>query len=336
MYEKFWSRVVSAGIALAFIAGCSGSSGSLNAPQAIAPQGYRVLPGPAVSGPILVPLVTHRTNPVPPGPEHIRRHETLYVADLSSSVVDIYDPRSPNPSPISSITTGINSPAGLAVLKGGTLYVSNLGNNTLTVYPKGQTSPSLTITNGVSGPYGMALDSKGDVFISNLNNNTVVGYLAGQTSPFETIDFSSLGQPVGVAVDGNDNVWVACDSTNAVYEIPAGTSTPQNANLTGLAGPIGISFGKQDEMFVSNFSAANVNVYAYGSTTPSETITDGISGPTLNAVTFTGAFFQSNQSANVVGYHKNQTSPFSTITGLSDPLGIAEGPVVIKIGPGPK
>lgn len=329
MDTRTWSRVLSAGVTLAFIAGCSGNSGSLNPSQNAAPAGgFRMLPGPVVSGPILVPLVAPRRTLIRPA--HVRRHETLFVADLFNSIVDMYDPRTPNPTPIGSITTGISSPAGLAVQKGGTLYVSNIGNSTLTVYPKGQTSPSVTITNGVSGPYGMALDSKGDIFISNLNNNTVVGYMAGQTSPFESIDFSSLGQPVGVAVDGNDNVWVACDSSNAVFEIPAGTSTPQNANLTGLAGPIGISFGKSDEMYVSNFSGNDVNVYAYGTTTPSEIITNGINGPTLNAFTFTGAFFQSNQSVNAEGYHRNQTSPFSTITGLGDPLGIAEAPPVRK------
>ena len=65
----------------------------------------------------------------------------------------------------------------------------------------------MTISDGVSSPYGIAVDFKRDVFISNLVNDTVVEYEAGSTSPFETIDFASLGQPVGVAVDGNNNIW---------------------------------------------------------------------------------------------------------------------------------
>ena len=53
-------------------------------------------------------------------------------------------------------------------------------------------------------------------------------------------------------------------------------------------------------------------------------------GPTLNGFTAVDAFFQSNQDDNVVGYKKGQTSPFSTLSGASSPLGIASSPLVTK------
>jgi hypothetical protein len=257
--------------------------------------------------------------------------EVLFVADSSSGVL-LYNPRIINASPKGSITTGVNIPAGLAIDNKGKLYVTNDGNNSITVYPHGHTSPSLTITTGVTGPYGVTVDSKLNVFVSMLGNNTVVGYKAGQTSPFETINFSTLGQPVGVGVDALDNVWVACDSTSAVFEIPAGSTTPKNANLTGLNGPISVSFGKSDVMYVSNFASSDVQVYTYGTTTPKMTITSGIEafGPTLGAFVHTGAYFQSNQSDNVVGYKPGATSPFSTLKGASTPLGIAGWPEIVK------
>lgn len=332
-------RALVAAAALGFVAGCSGGSASL-APDQSAPAkqsarqvgpGMRALPGPAVAGPIIVPLVPRQPNAPRGWPDRKRRHQLLFVADGSSGVL-IYNPKAPNSSPKGSITKDVNAPAGLAIDKKGALYVANAGNNTVTVYPKGSSSPTLTISTGINSPYGIAVDSKGNVFVSNLNTNVVTGYKTGATSPYETINFANFGQAVGLGIDAKDNLWVACDSANGVFEIAAGTTTVVNSGLTGLNGPIGVSFGKKDVIYVSNFAAGYVNVYTYGTTIPSVRITNGIEqfGPTLNGFTASGAFFQSNQDDNVVGYMKGQTAPFSTLTGGSSPLGVASSPLVQK------
>ena len=331
-------RAVIAGTALSLAAGCSGTS--LNPGQSSlttssshrAPAGMRVLPGPVVAGPIIVPLVPGKVNapagwPVPR--HHHRKPEFLFVADSSSGVL-IYNPRKANSAPIGAITTGVNTPAGLAVDKSGALYVANQGTGTVTVYPKGSSSPSLTISNGISSPYGVTVDSKGDVFVSNLGTNDVTAYAAGQTSPYATISFNSYGQAVGLGVDASDNIWVACDSSNGVFEIPAGSTSVKNSGLTSLNGPISVAFGKADIIYVSNFASSDVNIYTYGTTSPSGTITSGISGPTLGGFTAINSYFQSNQSYDVVGYLSGQTSPFSTLSGASSPLGIASSPLVAK------
>lgn len=340
MLDALSRRALVGVVALVFVAGCSnnpssltpGSSSSLSSQSVHVPPGMRLLPGPAVAGPILVPLVAHPRNLPHVWPDRRRHHhpQVLFSSDANTNEVLMYNPATVNPSPKGSITTGISTPFGLAVDKTSTLYVANLGNSTVTIYPKGHTTPSLTITTGISGPYGIGVDSAGNVFVSNLNNNTITAYKAGQTSPYETINFTSEGQAVGLNVDGNDNVWVACDTSNAVFEIPKGSSTPVNAGLSGLSGPIGVSFGPSDLMYVSNFAASDVNVYTYGTTTPEETIKTGINGPTQNGVTHSGYFFQSNQDVNVVGYKPGQTSPFSTLAGNSSPTGVAAIPLVAK------
>jgi hypothetical protein len=83
-------------------------------------------------------------------------------------------------------------------------------------------------------------------------------------------------------------------------------------------------------MYVSNFGSDNVQVYAYGTTTPSRTITSGLTAPTFGGLTKSDFFFQSNQNGNVSGYKKGQSTPFSTITGIPDPRGIASIPIVKK------
>jgi hypothetical protein len=337
MLDRLSRRTLIATAALAFAAGCSsnnslapGQSSSIMPSSRQAAGGMRILPGPVVVGPLVVPL-TPRAVRAPHGwpAKKKKKSEILFVADASSGVL-MYDPKKANSSPIGSITTGVDIPSQVAVDKKGALYVVNDGNNTATVYPKGKSSPSLTISTGISAPYGIAVDSSGNVFVSNLNTNDITAYKAGATSPYETISFSAYGQAVGVGVDAKDNIWVACDSSNGVFVIDKGTSSVTNSGLTSLAGPIGVSFGQKDEIYVSNFSSSDVNVYTYGTTSPKATITNGIesSGPTLNGFTSADAFFQSNQDDNVVGYKKGQTSPFSTLSGASSPLGIASSPLV--------
>jgi len=339
MLEFLSRRALVGVVALVFAAGCSnnpsslpsGSSSSLSSQSVHVPPGMRLVPGPVVVGPVFVPLHPHPHNLPHVWPDRHHHHrQILFSSDTTTNEVLLYNPKVANPSPKGSITSGINVPFGLAVDKNSTLYVANISGNTVTVYPKGHTSPSLTISTGIAGPYGVGVDSAGNVFVSNLNNNTITAYKAGQTSPYETISFSSEGQAVGLNVDGNDNVWVACDTTSEVFEIPKGSSTPVNAGLSGLNGPIGISFGPSDLMYVSNFGGNNVTVYTYGTTTPSETITTGINGPTQNGVTHSGYFFQSNQGVNVVGYKPGQTTPFSTLAGNSSPAGVASAPLVAK------
>lgn len=333
------SRALIAAVAAGLIAGCSGNSGSLTSgqPSAFAPSnhlgaGMRELAGPEVAGPMIVPRVPRQSDAPRGWPNGSPNRQVIFVSDQSSSSVLMYSPKIPNGSPIGSITNGVNVPAGIAVDGTGTLYVTNPGNNTVTVYPHGASSPSLTISSGISGPYGIAVDSSGEVFVSNLNVNNITAYKAGATSPFETIAFANYGQAVGLGVDGSDNIWVACDSSNGVFEIPAGSQNVQNSGLTSLNGPIGVSIGKRGVVYVSNFAAADVNIYSNGSTSPTATITNGIEqfGPTLGAFASSGRYFQSNQALNVVGYKGLQTSTFSTLSGTSSPLGIAGYPLVKK------
>lgn len=343
MLKNYLRRGLVAAVALALAAGCSSNSTAVGPGQSSltptvrqAPASMRSVLGSAVEGPYMVPLVAHPWNLSHVWPTRKRHQkEIMFVADPQDNQILMYNPKTPNPSPEGSITTGIDYSFGLAVDKKGNLYVANLlggspNIGSITVYPKGKSSPSLTITDGLDNPYGIGVDSKGDIFATNLDNDTIVGYKAGATSPFETINFTPDGQALGLGVDGKDNVWVGSDSTSQVWEIPAGSSSPKNASLSGLNGTINIAFGEKDEMYVSNFGGSNVTIYAYGTTSPLATITNGIEhgGPTLGGFTGKDWYFQSNQDDNVVGYKKGQTSPFSTITGIPDPRGIASIPVV--------
>jgi serine/threonine-protein kinase len=333
-----YRRLVTGAAALLVASGCAGGTSPLgsgtqqtaqSSVESRPPAGYRTIPGPAVIGPMLVPeQTTHRPGFIKAS---AKKSATLFVAWIDAGEILLYDPATPNPSPVGTITAGLDCPAGLAVDKSGTLYVANLCNNTITEYLAGQTSVNFTISTGLNGPYGIGVDSKGNVYATNLNDGSFVGYHAGQSSPFETIAQSAFGdgsQNLGIAIDSKGDVWTASDSDNSVYEIPAGSSTPKNSGITGLAGPIGLAFTKKDELYVTNFSTNTVSIFKSGATKASGELSDGISAPTLNGFTAKGTFFQAEQTGSVEGYLKGKTSPFSAISNSGRPLGIASSPVI--------
>jgi sugar lactone lactonase YvrE len=324
MTESLYGRALIVIAALVGVAGCGGSSSSVTPPGSLT----RLVPGPAVAGPVVVPMVPPPVTGPRGWPNAAKRAKPiLFVSDLQGNVVRLYDPDTPNAPEEGTITDSVMNPQGLAVDSKGSLYVSNVGytEETITVYSPGKSKPRLTIP--TPGYYGIAVDSKGDIF-ATYTGGTVYAYKPGAKKPYESI--GGFDNPVGIAIDSKNNVWVSDDSANKVYTIPAGTKEVKDAGLIGLNGPDGISFGTGDTLYVGNFGGYDVTVYSAGSKKPSETITDGITSPNLNAVTAADYFFQANQFGAVVGYKKGQRTPFSTITGSADPLGIASSPLVKK------
>jgi len=324
MTESLYSRALIVIAVLVGVAGCGGSSSSVTPAGSLT----RLVPGPVVAGPVVVPMIPLPVTGPRGWPDAAKRAKPiLFVSDLQGNVVRLYDPNTPNAQEEGTITDSVMNPQGLAVDSKGSLYVSNVGSTeeAITVYSPGTSKPRLTIP--TPGYYGIAVDSKGDIFATYFGG-TVYAYKPGAKKPYESI--GGFDNPVGIAVDSKDNVWVSDDSANKVYTIPAGTKEVKDAGLIGLRSPSGLSFGTGDTLYVGNFGNNTVTVYAAGSKKPSTTITDGITSPNLNGVTAADYFFQANQFGAVVGYKKGQKTPFSTITGSADPLGIASSPAVKK------
>ncbi|HEY2475934.1 MAG TPA: hypothetical protein VGI19_14185 [Candidatus Cybelea sp.] len=331
--------------AIAAAAGCSSGTGSPTASQSSsflpsaghAAPGTRLASGLALVNASIVPAVPRPWNLSHVWPEKNQRQQILFVCDPENNQVLMYDPNTPNPKPKSSITSGLDYPVAVAIDKKGMLYVANLMGGSpnigsITIYKAGASKPSLTITDGLVNPLALAVDSHGNLFANNLDSNAIVGYKPGATRPFETIPFSKYGEAGGLATDTHDNLWVANPWANEVDEIPAGSQMPQNAGLSGLNGANYLSFGEHDTLYVSDFVGGAVSVYKYGMTEPWAFISKGVEkyGPTYNGFTSSYYYFQTNQNLNVVGYKKGKASPFSTITGIKDPRGVASSPLVTK------
>jgi streptogramin lyase len=122
---------------------------------------------------------------------------------------------------------GIEKPFDIAKNNAGDMFVTGVGNSAVAVlHPDGSPAANSPITGGgLQRPLGIAADSGGNMWVANSGLVDIpCPQRADATSPGGSItSISSNGQllsptaftgggltlPWGIAVDGNDNVWVA-------------------------------------------------------------------------------------------------------------------------------
>src|SRR5580658_1018435 len=157
------------------------------------------------------------------------------------------------------------NPQGVAVDGAGNVYVADSGNNTIRVLTPAGVSSTLAGTAGVSGsadglgsnalfnqPSGIALDSAANIYVSDYGNSairkitpsgqvTTIAGSAGVTGSTNATGTNALFfHPLGLAVDGATNLYVADYGNHLVRKI-----TPSRAasTLAGSAGVFGFANG---------------------------------------------------------------------------------------------
>ncbi len=129
----------------------------------------------------------------------------IYWGNYDTSTITIYSGKGVNGKEVGQITTGLSSPERLFVGADGSVYATNLDNNTITGYKAGKTSPFITISNGVNTPTGLTVDAAGTVYCANVGNDTITVYPKGQTTPSLTISYFAEY----LATDKHDNLYAA-------------------------------------------------------------------------------------------------------------------------------
>lgn len=259
-----------------------------------------------------------------------RRKATLFVSDIDAQAIRIFAANKTNPSQKGTITTGIDLPVNVAVDLKGKLFVANNGNSTVTEYPFGKTSPSATLYGGtLVYPNGIAVDNTDTLYVTSgatAGSCYVLVYPKGASSPSEQINGFDL--PVGLAVDGSDNLYVGDALQNAVWKVPKGSTTPTKLALTGLDDPTGLAIDPSNNLWVTNDRNNTVLGFHLGDTSPFVTITSGLSGPYSIAFEKSGTLFVGNSlhyPGDVEGYKSGSTTPFESI-GVENPAGLAVYP----------
>ena len=154
-------------------------------------------------------------------------------------------------------------PFGLALDRSGNLYVADQANSVIRTISPAAVVNTLAGTPGVTGaingadtlasfnkPFGVAVDGSGNVYVADAGNNLIRKITAnGTVSNFagtglagaaDGTDSASFNSPLGVAVDGSGNVYVADYGNDEIRKItPAGVVS----TLAGKAGVAGNADG---------------------------------------------------------------------------------------------
>ena len=191
--------------------------------------------------------------------------EKIYVSDINGAV---YIFKSTGGSPVGTITSGLSEPLGTWIDSKGTLYVTNLGNASIAVYPKGKTSPSTTLNDPTGGPISVAVGSTGTVYVSDFGSSVVYYYKKGATSPTGSV---SLSYPEGIGIDSKGDVFVAYNDSSFNGHVAEFSSTLTKGKdlgiTTGQSGDVRVD-SKSDLVFEDQGQQA-IDIFKKGDSTPS-------------------------------------------------------------------
>lgn len=177
-------------------------------------------------------------------------------------------------------TAQFYAPQSLVTDASNNIYVADYGNNIIRkITPAGVVSTfagsgDAGYTDGTgnkatfNSPRGLAIDGSGNIFVADLGNNLIRKITpAGVVTTFAgsrgasyldnaTATSATFNKPNGIAIDANNNIYVAETLNHAIRKItPAGVVTTfvGGNKQTGLVGsPSGIVFDKSGNLFITD------------------------------------------------------------------------------------
>jgi kumamolisin len=202
----------------------------------------------------------------------------LYVADYGNNQIREVTPGGVVSTPYGNLQGNFGSangsgnnayfktPNDVAIDGSGNLYVADTGNSIIRKISNGYVSTLAGGGDQFNGPGGIAVDGSGNVYVADSGNDTIreitpggaVTTIAGQTgnagyADGDATSVALFNNPIGIAVDGMGNVYVADTGNSVVRKISGGTVT----TVAGQAGVAGYLDGLgTDTLFNAPFGVA--------------------------------------------------------------------------------
>jgi DNA-binding beta-propeller fold protein YncE len=142
--------------------------------------------------------------------------------------------------------------------------------------------------------------------------------------PFTPLVSSGLGQPVGVAVDGSGNVYIADSQNNAIKEWTAASNIVTTLVSLGLNGPSGVAVDGAGNVYIADTTNNAVEEWIAASNTVT-TLVSGLASPYGLAVDGAGNVYIADTFDDAILEWCAASNTVTTLvsSGLNDPAGVA-------------
>jgi sugar lactone lactonase YvrE len=254
-----------------------------------------------------------------------------------------------------------SGPIGIEVDASGNVYVADSGNNKIRKITANGTVTTLAGSgnagfangNGTSAsfwsPSGVAVDASGNVYLADTNNHRIrkittdgtvttlagsgnAGFADGQGAA------ANFQGPIGLAVDGSGNVYVADSENNKIRKItPDGNVT--TLPVSGLNGPAGVDIDENGNLYVADMNNGRIlklQTQVQSLTSNLSLVQGQVSSVSSNIVTLQGQ--SSAQSANLTTLASNlnslqQTQGGGNLSAIQSPTELIQALVSLGILP---
>src|ERR1019366_2721760 len=182
------------------------------------------------------------------------------------------------------VSSGLNTPWGVAVDGAGNVYIADLGNNAIKKWTAANNNVTTLVSSGLSGPQGVAVDGGGNVYVADWGDDAVKEWTVAN-SDVVTLVSAGLNGPTSVSVDVAGNVYISDYFNQGVSE-----GTPANGKLTPLfsplsgAGPNGVAVDGAGNVYVADEGNFAIEEWTAANGNLATLVSSGLSNPQNVAV----------------------------------------------------
>ena len=251
------------------------------------------------------------------------RTGTLTIAGLTVTVTQA-GTNYIGPGPVTTlVSSGLNSPAGVAVDTSGNLYIADQNNNAIKKWSASTQQLTTLVSSGLNSPFGVAVDGSGNVYITDRGNAAIKEWSAS-TQQVTTL-VSGLFNAYLVAVDGSGNVYFADPNNGAVKEWSPSTQQVTTLVSSGLGLPYGVAVDASRNVYITDASSNTVKEWNASTQQVTTLVSSGLIEPTGVAVDGSGNLYIADFQNKAIKEWSASTQQVTTLasSGLNGPLGAA-------------
>jgi hypothetical protein len=235
------------------------------------------------------------------------------------------------------LTTGVQSPDGVAAGKDGRFYVANNFGDNLLVYSAGGRELLRKLDNGGNAPLDVAVYHD-TLAVSNLRNMTF--FSAGATKPTRTLNDPSVVQGSGAAFDLKGNCyWSLVNQrlTTQVDEFKGCKGKPNKLDITP-GSPYGIAFDGKDNLYYTSFSTQANGVYKCTGVRSCALVYNQFIDPQYLNFSNNFAYLWINDPGNISNgsaLYEIHVATGKLVRKITSGLSFFDPPTGVAVGPGP-